>query len=91
MDNKTYKCYRCPFRGDEENVKECCCDCSVRLCLDCRNDYDVKCGCYGECNFCGKDVNRGDNGWPCSKCDKWLCSKCLNNNKCEECNNVTLN
>jgi hypothetical protein len=82
------KCFRCDWKGCNECVQECCCDCSVSLCRRCRDSYDVKCGCYGVCDHCDADVDRGSDGWPCDTCEKWYCTKCRHtvNNQCKECN-----
>ena len=56
------------------------------MCERCR-DSGILCGCYGKCYTCGKDVNRGSEGWPCSDCEKWYCDNCRYcNNSCIECN-----
>jgi hypothetical protein len=82
----TRKCWNCKVRGCEECVDVVCCDCSVRMCGDCRNS-DILCGCYGSCYTCGRDVNRGSEGWPCNDCEKWYCDSCrYDDNDCQECN-----
>ena len=82
----TRKCWNCKVRGCEDCVDVVCCDCCVRMCSDCRNS-DVLCGCYGECCCCGRDVNRGSDGWPCNDCNKWYCGSCrYDDNDCQECN-----
>jgi hypothetical protein len=82
------ECYRCDTKGCDKCVKVCCCDCCVSLCKRCRDSYDIKCGCYGDCAGCGREVDRGSDGWPCHKCDKWFCGKCrfTEKNDCKECN-----
>ena len=67
------KCERCSSRKQVQTV---CCDCSIELCKDCKNDDDILCNCYGECTNCNIEVNRGENGWPCNECKSWLCSNC---------------
>ena len=88
IDTEKRTCYRCKWVGPAQNIRECCVDCCVSLCRRCNNSYEVKCGCYGECNFCKREVNRGDNGWPCDTCDKWLCLTCkyIRQNECIACN-----
>ena len=82
----TRRCWHCEVRGCVECVDVVCCDCCVSMCKDCANT-DILCGCYGECYSCGRDVNRGSDGWPCNDCDKWYCSGCrYGDNECEECN-----
>ena len=82
----TRRCWHCETRGCIECVDVVCCDCCVSMCKDCANT-DILCGCYGECYSCGRDVNRGADGWPCNDCDKWYCSGCrYGDNECEECN-----
>jgi hypothetical protein len=56
------------------------------MCNDCRNN-ETLCGCYGKCFWCGQEVNRGSDGWPCWECDRWGCYDCrLGDNDCKECN-----
>jgi hypothetical protein len=82
----TSKCYGCDERGCENCVEIVCCDCSVSMCEECRNN-ETQCGCYGKCFWCGRDVNRGSDGWPCYECDRWGCWDCRRyNNGCKECN-----
>jgi hypothetical protein len=82
----TRRCWHCEVRGCLECVDVVCCDCCVRMCMDCANN-DILCGCYGECYCCGRDINRGANGWPCNDCDKWYCDGCrYGDNDCQECN-----
>lgn len=82
----TRKCYGCDERGCKNCVEIVCCDCSVSMCEECRNN-ETQCGCYGKCFWCGRDVNRGSDGWPCYECDRWGCWDCRRyNNGCKECN-----
>ena len=70
------KCYHC--RKYSCCFKECCSDCSVRLCLRCayiKPDEDVKCGCYGSCYECGADAGR-DDGLFWSKVNRYVCYDC---------------
>ena len=53
------------------------------MCKDCKGTGEPNCGCYGNCNSCEKDVDRGSDGWPCHKCKKWLCVKCKYHSKCK--------
>ena len=81
----TLKCDACNIRGCKECVEFVCCDCDYNMCKECRNS-DVDCGCYGECYSCGRDVNRGSEGWPCGECEKWYCNNCRrDDNSCKEC------
>ncbi len=79
---KVHICMLC--KKQEPTVKTICCDCSVEWCKRCIDENEF-CKCYGECDSCGKDVNRGENGWPCSDCKKWLCDDCREQKGCEEC------
>jgi hypothetical protein len=54
--------------------KVVCSDCCVKMCDDCNYDDEVKCGCYGKCDRCGCDVNRGSDG-----------RKCMNSHECNDC------
>ena len=82
----TRKCWHCEIRGCRDCIDVVCCDCSVSMCDDCRNS-DILCGCYGECYSCGREVDRGSDGWPCDDCDKWYCRGCrYGDNDCQECN-----
>ncbi len=84
---KKYKCYSCKLNGCNQCIDTACCDCSVIMCKDCRTSGKPNCGCYGNCNSCGKSVDRGSDGWPCQKCKKWLCNDCKYNTKCNVCKN----
>lgn len=88
IDTEQRTCYRCKRKGTRQDIRECCGDCGVSLCRCCMNSNNVQCGCYGECDFCGRDVNRGENGWPCDACEKWLCLSCkyIRQNDCATCN-----
>ena len=59
------------------------------MCNDCSGSGESNCGCYGNCNLCGNDVNRGSDGCPCYECKKWYCSECKYNvdTNCEEYSN----
>lgn len=81
-------CFCCNMNGCGNCVKEVCCDCCVNMCKPCINNYYNLCGCYGDCTSCGKQVDRGTNGWPCDNCESWLCDNCFENNwnkNCKEC------
>ena len=81
----TLKCDACDVRGCKECVEFVCCDCGYDMCYECRNN-EVDCGCYGECFSCGRDVNRGSDGWPCGECKLWYCNDCRRyDNSCKEC------
>lgn len=78
-------CDTCEVRGCNKCVTYACCDCSYDMCYKCRND-EIYCGCYGNCYNCGKDVDRGGDGWPCGECEKWYCGICrICDNPCKEC------
>jgi len=83
MSGKNNKCYSCKS-SRVKLIRDVCCDCNVDLCTDCIND-ERSCGCFGKCTDCKKDVNRGENGWPCDACKKWLCDNCKDNNECNYC------
>ena len=85
VSEKITTCDNCQTEGCNKCIKIVCCDCSMEMCKDCRNDHHVKCGCYGTCNGCDVEVNRGEHGWPCHKCNKWLCDECKENTTCKEC------
>jgi hypothetical protein len=79
-------CFVCEMNGCSECVETVCCDCGVSMCDECRNS-DELCGCYGNCSTCGRDVNRGSDGWPCGECEIWYCNDCCRSgeNTCKEC------
>ncbi len=79
-------CFVCEMTGCSECVETVCCDCGVSMCNECRNG-DELCGCYGNCSTCGRDVNRGSDGWPCGECEIWYCNDCCRSgeNTCKEC------
>jgi len=84
--NCSDECFGCEERGCEECIEIVCCDCGVHMCDDCRNN-ETLCGCYGKCFWCGQEVNRGSDGWPCWECDRWGCYDCrIGDNDCKECN-----
>lgn len=78
------ECFVCELRGCEECLRTVCCDCSVSMCKKCRNGDDM-CGCYGNCYWCNREVDRGSDGWPCDECDRWGCRSCRIGNGCKEC------
>ncbi len=79
---KEKKCMKC--KEFDKTVECICSDCSVEWCKRCCDENEF-CECYGECSGCGHDVNRGENGWPCSTCKKWLCENCNQKYGCKEC------
>ncbi len=98
-DNKEY----CSCESDDPDCDECyvckkkhycledvCCDCCVLMCAKCKieTEGEPKCGCYGKCDICNDDVDRGSNGWPCGKCKSWICEKescIIKNNEIKKC------
>ncbi len=76
-------CFKC--NAYDKDLKTVCSDCSATLCSKCEIDDDVLCGCYGKCDECGCDVNRGSDGWRCMDCRKWLCDDCKDSSECARC------
>lgn len=76
-------CFNCDLY--DEKMEPVCSDCSATLCSKCEIDDDVLCGCYGKCDECGCDVNRGSDGWRCMDCREWLCNDCKNSSECARC------
>ncbi len=77
-------CYGCKVR--QVSLDECS-DCGVWMCKRCCNDPTIKCGCYGNCGICHKEVCPSNTGWKCYECKQWLCSECKYlRKKCSECN-----
>ena len=75
-------------QGCKECIKNVCWECDYNMCYECRNTDNIMCGCFGECYTCGRDVDRGSDGWPCNECEKWYCHNCrcrLTDNSCKEC------
>jgi len=66
-------------------MESVCSDCSATLCSKCKIDDEVLCGCYGNCDECGCDVNRGSDGWRCMDCREWLCDDCKDSSNCARC------
>jgi len=75
-EKEKLECDICKNLGCQLCISSVCCDCCYNMCYNCKNDDNIKCGCYGSCESCGCDVDRCDTGWPCSKCNKWLCNIC---------------
>ena len=86
---KPLECDNCKTQGCNTCIETVCCDCCVTFCNTCKEDYDTRCGCYGSCSSCNKDVDRGEDGWPCYKCGDWLCVSCKKNEDntygCDKC------
>jgi len=82
----TLWCDACDLQGCKECIeKKVCWECDYNMCYECLNS-DVDCGCFGECYTCGKDVDRGSDGWPCLGCEKWYCRRCRRcDNPCKDC------
>ena len=80
-----YECYNCNISGCSKCINIVCSDCSERMCTSCSGNGDNRCACYGNCSYCSKNVDRGNDGWPCYECRKWLCSDCKYKSKCNEC------
>ena len=70
-------CHSCGKDEPSDNkFKVVCSDCCVKMCDECNNDDEVRCGCYGKCDRCGCDVNRGSDGRRCMNSHEWLCYDC---------------
>lgn len=69
-------CFHCKKSGCDKCIPTVCCDCCVSMCSKCEGRPNILCGCYGRCTSCGVRVNRGEHGWPCNRCDEWLCDDC---------------
>lgn len=83
-DDSAYSCFNCDNRN--KSVSVVCCDCGVRMCSKCSYKDDIECGCYGHCTNCNKNINRGENGWQCRKCDDWYCNDlCKKTSSCNDC------
>jgi hypothetical protein len=78
-------CFNC--NAYEENMPSVCSDCSVSLCSNCEIDDDVLCGCYGTCDSCDCEINRGSHGRKCMDCQEWLCYSCREKSNCPRCGN----
>jgi len=52
-----------------------CSDCGISMCDDCKDNDENMCDCYGTCDHCGCDVNRGDDGFRTME-HEWLCYDC---------------
>jgi hypothetical protein len=85
VDKRLGQCDSCSIKGCVHCIKTVCCDCGAYMCNKCRKDDEILCGCYGKCTDCEMNVNRGDDGWGCSTCNKWLCRSCRYNTVCDEC------
>lgn len=70
--------------GDEE-FETVCSDCCVAMCDECKLDDDNLCGCYGTCDSCNCEVNRGSDGRKCMDCQEWLCNDCKMESECSRC------
>jgi len=72
-------CYSCGKKQPTNiKFKVVCSDCCVSMCDHCKDDEEVRCGCYGKCDRCGCDVNRGEDGWRSMDTHEWLCYDCKN-------------
>lgn len=76
-------CYNCDVF--DEDMEVVCGDCSATLCNKCENDDEVLCKCYGTCDSCECEVNRGSDGWRCMDCQEWLCYDCKRTSECSTC------
>lgn len=76
-------CYNCNLH--DEYMETVCSDCSITLCSTCENNDEVLCKCYGKCDSCECDVNRGEDGWRCMDCQEWLCYSCKHSSECRRC------
>lgn len=84
----TLTCNTCELIGCKKCVEEkVCWECDYNMCNNCIYTDNIMCGCFGECYSCGKDVDRGSDGWPCLGCYKWYCCNCreCENNSCKDC------
>lgn len=73
-------------QGYKKCIKKVCWDCDYNMCYECQNTDNIMCGCFGECYTCGRDVDRGSDGWPCLECGKWYCRRCRRcDNPCKDC------
>jgi len=77
------ECRICRSVDDDNEIV--CSDCSIVMCNKCNNDDDILCKCYGTCDSCECDINRGSDGWPCMDCHEWLCYDCKMNSECSRC------
>ena len=80
------KCNHCKKNGCKKCITFICNDCEWYMCERCKNNDDIKCGCYGYCTSCDTEVNRNLNCEPCSSCKQWLCDDCDNEKECIDCN-----
>ena len=76
-------CYNCDVF--DEDMEVVCGDCSATLCNKCENDDEVLCKCYGTCDSCECEVNRGSDGRRCMDCQEWLCYDCKRTSECSTC------
>lgn len=72
------RCYYCDRKG---YMKLLCC---VNVCNKC-DKSNLLCGCYGDCDNCNELVNMKVDGYPCTKCNQWLCKTCKAKSKCKYC------
>lgn len=79
-------CFNCGVpEPNNEDFEVVCSDCCVIMCNTCKEDDDILCGCYGKCDSCNCDVDRGSDGWKCMDCQEWLCDDCKNESECSRC------
>lgn len=65
------------FRWAEDCVSCCCCEASIHLrCRDCAEGSP--CACFPEYCYAEKD-------WPNEECGQFLCKECIDEHRCEEC------
>ena len=83
----TLWCDACDLQGCKECIKKkVCWECDYNMCYECLNTDNIMCGCFGECYRCGKDLDRGSDGWTCIGCEKWYCRRCRRcDNPCKDC------
>lgn len=82
---KTEECYKCEKQFCSKCIDVVCCDCCVSMCNGCAGSGEGDCGCYGNCGWCGRDVDRGMHSWPCCDCYRWWCQKCERDFDCYGC------
>jgi hypothetical protein len=79
-------CFTCGIvEPNNEEFEIVCSDCSVIMCNTCKYNDNNLCGCYGRCDSCNCEVDRGSDGWKCMDCQEWLCNNCKMESECSRC------